>query len=97
MTVEPEKPLDGNWPTVGSVPVSVLIPVKNEEPNIGPCLQHVRWAEQLVVVDSQSSDRTGAIAESMGISVAAFNSRLNRARKDLKRILGQMEAGPDGR
>jgi RNA polymerase sigma-70 factor (ECF subfamily) len=38
-----------------------------------------------------------AIAESMGISVAAFNSRLNRARKDLKRILGQMEAGPDGR
>jgi RNA polymerase sigma-70 factor (ECF subfamily) len=38
-----------------------------------------------------------AIAQAMGISVAAFNSRLNRARKDLKRILDNAEAGPTGR
>jgi RNA polymerase sigma-70 factor (ECF subfamily) len=36
------------------------------------------------------------IAQAMGVSVAAFNSRLNRARKDLKRILGKSASGPAG-
>jgi glycosyltransferase involved in cell wall biosynthesis len=62
----------GNWPAIGSVPVSVLIPAKNEESNIGPCLRHVRWAGQLVVVDSQSTDRTVPIAESLGAEVVQF-------------------------
>jgi RNA polymerase sigma-70 factor (ECF subfamily) len=35
------------------------------------------------------------IAEAMGLSVAAFNSRLNRARKDLKRVILVIQ-GRDG-
>jgi glycosyltransferase involved in cell wall biosynthesis len=72
MTVDLDKPLPGDWPAVRSVPVSVLVPVKNEETNIGPCLRHLRWAEQIVVVDSQSNDRTATIAETMGAEVQQF-------------------------
>jgi glycosyltransferase involved in cell wall biosynthesis len=43
-------------------PLSVLVPTRNEEPNIRACLESVRWAEEVVVVDSGSSDRTVALA-----------------------------------
>jgi glycosyltransferase involved in cell wall biosynthesis len=43
-------------------PLSVLIPTKNEEANLPACLESVRWAEEVVVVDSGSGDRTVAIA-----------------------------------
>jgi glycosyltransferase involved in cell wall biosynthesis len=62
----------GEWPANGSVPVAVLIPVKNEEANIVTCLRHVQWAQQLVVVDSQSSDRTVPLAQAMGAEVYQF-------------------------
>jgi len=39
-------------------PLSVLIPVKNEIQNIRECLGSVRWAEEVVVVDSGSADGT---------------------------------------
>jgi glycosyltransferase involved in cell wall biosynthesis len=68
----PALDLPGGWPAVGSVPVSVLVPVKNEETNIVECLRRVRWAQQLVVVDSQSTDRTVALAEAMGADVHQF-------------------------
>jgi len=40
------------------IPVSVLIMTKNEEMNIRACLESVKWADEIIVVDSQSSDRT---------------------------------------
>lgn len=46
-------------------PLSVLVPTKNEEPNIRPCLEAVRWAEEVVVVDSGSTDGTLAVARSI--------------------------------
>jgi glycosyltransferase involved in cell wall biosynthesis len=46
-------------------PLSVLVPTKNEEPNIRACLDSVRWADEVVVVDSGSTDRTLAIARSI--------------------------------
>ncbi len=52
--------------------VSVLIPTYNEEKNIGPCLESVKWADQVVVVDSQSTDRTAEIAERNGAQVVSF-------------------------
>ncbi|MGH7681988.1 MAG: glycosyltransferase, partial [Candidatus Eiseniibacteriota bacterium] len=45
--------------------LSVLIPTKNEEFHIGPCLESVRWADEVVVVDSGSTDRTVPIARSL--------------------------------
>jgi len=46
------------------IPVSVLIPAKNEERNIRACLESLKRADEIFVVDSQSSDRTVEIAES---------------------------------
>jgi glycosyltransferase involved in cell wall biosynthesis len=42
--------------------LTVLVPTYNEEPNIRDCLQSVRWADEVVVVDSFSTDRTREIA-----------------------------------
>ncbi len=62
----------GEWPAWGSVPVSVLIPVRNEERNIVECIRHVGFAAEVVVVDSASTDRTGELAEAMGARVVQF-------------------------
>jgi glycosyltransferase involved in cell wall biosynthesis len=55
------------------IPVSVLIPVKNEERNIGACLASVAWADDVWVVDSHSADRTLEIAQEMGAQTAQFD------------------------
>jgi glycosyltransferase involved in cell wall biosynthesis len=55
-----------------TVSVSVLIPAKNEEKNLPACLQSVARADEVFVVDSQSSDRTVEIAESFGAKVEQF-------------------------
>ena len=39
-------------------PLSVLIPVKNEIRNVAACIESSRWAEEVVVVDSGSTDGT---------------------------------------
>lgn len=46
-------------------PLSVLVPMKNEERNVEPCLRSVRWADEVVVVDSGSTDGTLEIARSI--------------------------------
>jgi len=55
------------------VPLSVIIPVKNEAINIGACLKSVDWADQIFVVDSQSADETAYIAEQLGANVVQFH------------------------
>lgn len=42
--------------------VSILVPTFNEERSIRACLETVRWADEIVVVDSFSTDRTVEIA-----------------------------------
>jgi len=42
--------------------LSVVIICKNEEANIRDCLESVKWADEIVVVDSGSTDRTLEIA-----------------------------------
>jgi glycosyltransferase involved in cell wall biosynthesis len=58
-----------------SVPVSVVIPTKNEERNLERCLRSVPWAAEIFVVDSHSVDRTGQIAEKFGAKVVQFRYR----------------------
>lgn len=55
------------------VPVSVLIPVKNEENNLPRCLASVGWADEILVIDSHSTDRTAAVAEEHGARVVQFD------------------------
>lgn len=38
--------------------LSVVLITRNEEENIDRCLQSVRWADEIIVVDSFSTDRT---------------------------------------
>jgi len=67
-----KNPAFGVWPAVASVPVSVLIPVKNEQRNIAECLRRVQWATELVVVDSQSTDKTIPMSQALGADVYQF-------------------------
>lgn len=50
-------------------PVSVLVLTRNEEANIAACLESVRWAGEVFVVDSFSRDRTVEIAERLGAQI----------------------------
>ncbi len=55
-----------------TVPISVMIPTRNEEKNIGKCLKSVSWADEIYVVDSCSTDRTAEIASNQGATVVSF-------------------------
>jgi glycosyltransferase involved in cell wall biosynthesis len=46
--------------------LSVAIITLDEETNIGPCLESVKWADEVVVCDSGSRDRTMEIAAGYG-------------------------------
>jgi glycosyltransferase involved in cell wall biosynthesis len=59
----------GDSPSERSVPVSVVVLTLDEEPNIDRCINSVAWADQVVVVDSGSSDNTVPIARSLGAEV----------------------------
>ncbi|GIV57676.1 MAG: glycosyl transferase [Rhodothermaceae bacterium] len=60
----------------GTVPVSVLIAVRNEAQNLPRCLAALDgWADEVVVVDSQSTDGTVEIAEAHGATVLQFHYR----------------------
>ncbi|MGI8891139.1 MAG: glycosyltransferase family 2 protein [Chthoniobacterales bacterium] len=56
-----------------SVPVSVLVPIKNEAENLPRCLASVEWADEILVVDSESSDGSQRIAEEFGAQVVQFD------------------------
>jgi glycosyltransferase involved in cell wall biosynthesis len=58
--------------TTAPVPVSILIPIKNEAANLPRCLASVAWAGEVVVVDSASSDNSAALAEATGARVVQF-------------------------
>lgn len=58
--------------TPEKIPVSVLIPAKNEEQNLPACLESVARADEIFVVDSQSSDRSCELSEEYGAKVVQF-------------------------
>lgn len=69
--------LDGNK-------LSVIIITKNEAKNIRACLESVDWADEIVVVDSNSSDETAEICKEFGARVyvhdwPGFGAQKNRA------------------
>jgi glycosyltransferase involved in cell wall biosynthesis len=55
------------------LPVSVLIAVRNEAENIAACLRSLAWADEVVVVDSHSSDGTVEICGRQGVRVVQFD------------------------
>lgn len=59
-------------PRPGSVPVSVLIPTKNEIGHMRECLESVAFASEIVVVDSHSTDGSVDVALDFGATVIPF-------------------------
>lgn len=58
-----------------TLPVSVIVPVRNEAHNLTRCLESLQGAGEIYVVDSQSSDGTADIARSFGAQVIQFHYR----------------------
>lgn len=55
------------------IPVSVLIPAKDEESNLPACLDSLSLADEIFMVDSKSGDRSVEIAENFGAKVVQFD------------------------
>jgi glycosyltransferase involved in cell wall biosynthesis len=62
-------PLQAEAGSMVCLSLSVVIITLNEEANLGRTLQSVAWADEIVVVDSGSTDRTREIAESFHAKV----------------------------
>ena len=77
-----EKSCDPNF---GFMRLSVIIITKNEAQNITACIDSVRFANQLIIVDSGSTDGTVALAHALGAEVIetadwpGFGPQKNRA------------------
>ncbi|MEO8725326.1 MAG: glycosyltransferase, partial [Acidobacteriaceae bacterium] len=52
-----------------SISISICIITLNEEANLPRTLASVRWADEIIVVDSGSTDRTCEIAREYGAKV----------------------------
>ncbi len=52
--------------------MTVAIPVKNEEANLAACLERLARFAEVVVIDSNSTDRTRQIAEDFGARLVTF-------------------------
>ena len=69
--------------------ISVLILTKNEEVNLPPCLESVAWCDDVVVLDSNSTDKTVEIAKAHGARVISrdfdnWSSHLNWAGSEIE-------------
>lgn len=49
--------------------ISVVITAWNEEKNLGRCLTSVKWADEVIVIDCSSTDKTPQIAREHGVTV----------------------------
>jgi glycosyltransferase involved in cell wall biosynthesis len=74
-----------------SVPVTIVIPTRNEEHQIAECIRDLEWADEVLVADGGSTDATVAIARKAGASVledagptiaAQRNTAIERARNE---------------
>jgi glycosyltransferase involved in cell wall biosynthesis len=66
---EPVEPVAGT----ATLPISVIVPVKNEAHNLARCLNSLKEVGEVYVIDSQSSDETAEIARSFGAKVVQFH------------------------
>ncbi|MBR7741715.1 glucosyl-3-phosphoglycerate synthase [Phycicoccus sp. BSK3Z-2] len=94
--VEPARAADAVLAAKGATRVSVVVPARDEEDTVGDVVRGVRraWMEQvplvdeLVVVDSDSTDRTAEVARAAGATVHAARDVL----PDLPPLPGKGEA-----
>lgn len=56
-----------------TLPITVLVQTKNEEASIETCLRSLRAFDEIVVVDSNSTDRTQQLAKALGAKIVVFS------------------------
>ncbi len=49
--------------------VSAIIPTLNEEENIAKAIDQVKWADEIIIMDSFSNDKTVELSEKMGVRI----------------------------
>ncbi|MDA1007692.1 MAG: glycosyltransferase family 2 protein [Planctomycetota bacterium] len=59
-------------PASSTLPVTVVIPVRNEELNLPKCLERLSRFARVVIVDSGSTDKTAEIAKAAGADFVEF-------------------------
>ena len=64
--------LDQEQLAVTGIPVSVIVPVRNEAKNLPRCLESLRGFAEVYVIDSGSSDASAEIGRSKGAKVVQF-------------------------
>jgi glycosyltransferase involved in cell wall biosynthesis len=88
----------------GRLPLSVIVTTYNEEVNVADCIRSVLWSDEILLVDSFSTDRTVAIAREFPITVlqreyfgsaAQKNWALDRVRHDWVLIIDADERVPE--
>ncbi|MCC6545941.1 glycosyltransferase family 2 protein [Candidatus Sumerlaeota bacterium] len=57
------------------LPITVIIPTRNEAANLAACLSRLKGFDQVVIVDSQSGDDTTKVAHDGGAEVHQFHYR----------------------
>ncbi len=60
-------------PERAKVSVSVIVPIRNEVENLPRCLDSIRWADEVFVVDSHSTDGSCELAERSGAQLVQFD------------------------
>jgi glycosyltransferase involved in cell wall biosynthesis len=73
--VSDSKPVTKSAATInsaGAIPVTVVIPAKNEEQNLPRCLAALSRFTEVIVVDSDSTDRTREISYKAGVRHVEF-------------------------
>ena len=53
--------------------VSVIVPAKDEAENLRRCLPALAWADEVIIVDSQSTDDSARVAAEHGASIVQFH------------------------
>ncbi len=49
--------------------ISVVVLTHNEEKSIGECLESLKWCDETIIIDDDSTDRTVTVAEKSGAKV----------------------------
>ena len=71
--------------------ISAIVITKNEEKTIKDCLLCLDWVDEIVVIDSNSTDKTREIAQKMGVKIYICSKKGFDERRNLGREKAQNE------